>query len=269
MTSILCIGDFGTGKIGQYKVSNLLNFLIKKFNSKFILGLGDNIYPDGVSSVNDPEFFEKFEKPYLDLPEHIKFYNVLGNHDYHIKTSPLNQIKYTHISNRWVMPHNFYCFRKKFNKVPVEFIGIDTNIYKMKNRKLQEQWILNTIYESKARWIVVFGHHPWKSFGAHGNCDEELDELYNKINNIGKVDLILSGHDHDKQHILIPDKPNMIVCGVGAETRDTINFFNNKELKYFSPTLGCAMIDFYKTKMKISFYNTDKEKEYSFLVNKI
>ena len=270
MTSILCIGDFGTGENGQYIVSDLLKYLINKYKCRFILGLGDNIYPDGVSSTKDKQFIEKFEKPYLDLPEHIKFYHVLGNHDYHIKASPLNQIKYTQISNRWIMPHNFYCFRKKFNKVPVEFIGIDTNLCKMKNRKLQEQWILNTIYESKARWIIVFGHHPWKSFGAHGDCDEELDKLYNKISNIGKVDLILSGHDHDKQHIYIPGKPNMIVCGVGSETRETIQFYNNKELKYYSPTLGCAMIDFSNKKnMKISFYNSDKEVEYSFLINKI
>ena len=132
MTSILCIGDFGTGNQGQYIVADLLKHLIKKHKCKFILGLGDNIYPDGVSNTQDPQFFEKFEKPYLDLPEHIKFYHVLGNHDYHIKVSPINQIKYMQISNRWVMPHNFYCFRKKINKVHVEFIGIDTNLCKMK-----------------------------------------------------------------------------------------------------------------------------------------
>ena len=118
MTSILCIGDFGTGTPGQYKVSILLKYLINKYKCKFILGLGNNINPDGVSSVKDQQFLEKFEIPYIDLPDNIKFYNVLGNNDYHIKTSPLNEIKYTNVSNRWVMPHNFYCFRKKFNKVP-------------------------------------------------------------------------------------------------------------------------------------------------------
>ena len=43
MTSILCIGDFGTGDKGQYLVADLLKFLVKKHNCKFILGLGDNI----------------------------------------------------------------------------------------------------------------------------------------------------------------------------------------------------------------------------------
>ena len=115
---------------------------------------------------------------------------------------------------------------------------------------------------------LLFGHHPYESFGAMVTV-MKTNKLYNKISNIGKVDLILSGHDHDKQHIYIPGKPNMIVCGVGSETRNTIQFYNNEELKYYSPTLGCAMIDFCKANMKISFYNCERKKEYSFLINKI
>ena len=269
MTSILFIGDFGTGNKGQYEVAELLEKLIKKYKCKFILGLGDNISPYGVKSITDQQFIDKFEIPYSILPDNIKFFNILGNHDYNIKVSPRNEIKYSKISNKWVMPHNFYCFRKKINNVPVEFIGIDTNLSKMKNRKLQEQWLLKTIYESKCRWIIVFGHHPWKSYSFNQEYDLELDELYEKINSIGKVDLILSGHDNTKQHIYIPDKPNMLICGVGSNIKDNIKFYNNQELKFISNTLGCGMIDFYKNTMNIYFYNTKGDKEYSFIVNKI
>ena len=52
----------------------------------------------------------------------------------------------------------------------------------------------------------------------------ELDELYEKINSIGKVDLIFSGHEHTKQHIYIPDKPNMVICGVGSDIEDNIKY---------------------------------------------
>ncbi len=46
----------------------------------FVVGLGDNIYESGVTSVDDPQFEEKFELPFepVDLP----FYLVLGNHDW-------------------------------------------------------------------------------------------------------------------------------------------------------------------------------------------
>ena len=76
MTSILCIGDFGTGNQGQYIVADLLKYLIKKHNCKFILGLGDNIYPNGVKSINDSQFLEKFEIPYSNLSNNIKFFNL-------------------------------------------------------------------------------------------------------------------------------------------------------------------------------------------------
>lgn len=268
MNSILCVGDFGTGEACQYKVSKLIEYLINKKNVLLILGLGDNIYPDGVHSENDTQFIEKFEKPYENIPPHIKFYNVLGNHDYHIKASPRSQIKYSKINSQWVLPHNFYCFRKKINKIPVEFFAIDTNLTKMKNRKTQEQWLINSLYESKARWRIVYGHHPWKSFGSHGNCDDILDDLYEKINRTNKVDLIISGHDHEQQHIYIPNKPNMIISGVGGKlhTGPPIMLYN--ELKYRSTNLGCCVIDFTKNFLKISFYNTEKKKEYTCIVSK-
>ena len=85
MTSILFLGDYGTGKKGQYEVANLLEKLIKKYKCKFILGLGDNISPDGVKSIKDQQFIDKFEIPYSNLPDNIKFFNVLGNNDYNIK----------------------------------------------------------------------------------------------------------------------------------------------------------------------------------------
>ena len=268
MSSILCVGDFGTGEIGQYEVSKLIKYLINKKNIILILGLGDNIYPDGVYSENDSQFKEKFEKPYESLPKHIRFYNVLGNHDYHVKCSPRSQINYSKINSQWVLPHNFYCFKKKINKIPVEFFAIDTNLTKMKNRKTQEAWLINSLYESKARWRIVFGHHPWKSFGSHGNCSDVLDELYEKINRTNKVDLIISGHDHEQQHIYIPNKPNMIISGVGAKTHHNNPIMIYNELKYRSSKLGCCMIDFTKNFLKISFYNTTKEKEYTCIVSK-
>ena len=58
--SIICIGDFGNGGIQQYNVANLMNQVIKKKNTQFVLGLGDNIYPFGVKSSEDKQFINKF-----------------------------------------------------------------------------------------------------------------------------------------------------------------------------------------------------------------
>ena len=95
MTSIICVGDFGTGEEDQYNVSKLIEYLDTKSLCNFVIGLGDNIYPGGVRSVKDSQFKTKFEEPYKNLPERIKFYNCLGNHDYMGNTK--SQIKYTNL----------------------------------------------------------------------------------------------------------------------------------------------------------------------------
>src|SRR5690554_6651396 len=53
--------------------------VVKERGASFVLLTGDNIYEDGVTSVDDPRFLDSFEYPYqnLDLP----FYLCLGNHD--------------------------------------------------------------------------------------------------------------------------------------------------------------------------------------------
>ena len=171
MTSIICVGDFGVGNKAQYNVSYLIEYLIEKYNGDLILGLGDNIYPEGVTNINDIKFIERFENPYSNLPKRIKFYNILGNHDY--KGNIKAQIKYTNYSDRWNLPNNFYCFKKNINRVPVEFFAIDTNVEKLseRNRKIQEKWVTDALKNSRARWRIVYGHHPWKSTGSHGNAN--------------------------------------------------------------------------------------------------
>ena len=56
MASILCVGSFGMGNTNQKKVADLLLYLVKKFNCKFILGTGNNIMPEGVCSSKDKQF---------------------------------------------------------------------------------------------------------------------------------------------------------------------------------------------------------------------
>jgi hypothetical protein len=278
MTSILCIGNFGTGKTEQIDVAKLLCQLCCGEECKLILGLGNNIYPDGVSSINDNQFLEKFEIPYSILPNNIKFYNILGNRDYHLKNSVRAQINYhnSEKSFRWIMPYNYYCFIKQFDGVPVEFIAIDTNLEKMKNRVSQEKWAINTLLESRGRWRILFGHHPWKNFGVEGKekkGSSKLDDLYQKLVDTGKVDLIISGHENSQQHIYIPEKPDMIISGVGGYThkedkQDKNAIFLAKELKFRSIEAGCVKIEVKRNELNVGFFNTKNDILYSFKIKK-
>jgi len=271
MEGVICIGDFGSGDDKQREVSKLMKKLIKKHNIIFILGLGDNIYPTGVESIKDNKFIEQFEEPYKNLPKHIKFYNVLGNHDYYGNTKA--QISYTNISEKWCLPHNFYCFNKKINNTSVEFYAIDTNFNKMsaKEKTIQKKWIMDSLSKSRANWHIVYGHHPWKSSGTHGKfVDGELDAFYSKLVELKKVDIMIAGHDHDQQHIHIPEHPEIIISGTGSTTRKTpvmIRSFT-KDLKFYSENLGCCVLLFTKESIEILFYNNKNEIEYSYKIIK-
>ena len=267
MSSVLCLGNFGGGNEGQYKVAKLMLYLYNKFKYKFIIGLGNNIIPEGVKSINDKGFKDKFEEPYKELLKNIKFYNILGEIDYISKKSVNSEIKYGTINKRWVLPNNFYCFKKVINKTTIEFIVIDTNLSKLKNKKTQEVWAINTLLESKSRWNILVSHHPWYSFGR-SECDEELNLLYSKLNNTRKIDLIISGYETNQQHIYIPNKPNMIISGVGCvnDKEPILELFS--ELKFTSNKLGCLIIDFSKNKLNISFYDINKVKIHNFSILK-
>tara|TARA_Y100000590_G_scaffold98485_3_gene112076 strand:+ start:15795 stop:16604 length:810 start_codon:yes stop_codon:yes gene_type:complete len=267
--SIICIGDFGMGNDNQIRVSKLLKKLISNYSTKLVLGLGDNIYPDGIQSVDDKKLISQFEEPYRNLPKGIKFYNVLGNHDYHGKVKP--QIDYTNISDRWILYNNWYHFEKKINNQLIHFYAIDTNFDKLsdKMKKKQESEILDALEKSKAKWNIVYGHHPFKSTGYHGNSSSDLELFYKKLIATNKVDIILSGHDHDQQHLYIPDLPHLIVSGTGSDTRKVASIFRSTfDLLFYSEELGCGVLIFDKDKINIKFFNVDGEELYSYTINK-
>ena len=77
----VALGDMGEGGIAQTQVAQAMFSVCQRDGCDFVLGLGDNIYPHGVQSVNDPAFQEKFEQPYSSF-QGIDFWMILGNHDW-------------------------------------------------------------------------------------------------------------------------------------------------------------------------------------------
>lgn len=279
MSSIICLGNFGTGDINQYKVANLLEYLITKFNCKIILGLGNNILnvDSDSDNITEKEFENKFISPYINILDKVKFYNIFGNEDYKFKNIIKAQLEFSKINKKWVLPNNFYCFKKILNKVPIEFIAIDSNFTKLSKdiQNIQEKWFINTVLDSRARWNIIYTHYPYDINNSNTSSNNNLNKFYEIIFNTdklsNKIDLIICGHLKYQQHIYIPDKPNMIISGVGGDydKNDLINFNIYKELKYISNNLGCVMLDFSKNNLKIQFFNIDKNKEYNFTIHKI
>ena len=129
MLEFYILGDMGSGGISQNLVADALTENIGN-KKTFVCGLGDNIYETGCTNINDIQFLTKFEKPYVNIPDTVKFYMCIGNHDYGEyppgeKGNSIHQINYGKLSEKegkkWILPSNYYSFRKQNRDVIIDF----------------------------------------------------------------------------------------------------------------------------------------------------
>jgi len=216
----LAVGDAGTGDLRQKTVAGAMENYAGKNPVRFVLYLGDNFYPNGVDSVDDPKFRTYFEEIYDKTLLNIPFYAVLGNHDY--RRNPYAQAAYTFRSSRWHMPNFYYTFTVDHNEsILCQFIALDTTpIDKWDRFATQLNWLEDVLSKSSAHWKIVFGHHTIFSNGKHGDTEDMIDEVLPILERYN-VDLYICGHDHDLQVLQQQDGVNFLVSGAGASPRVT------------------------------------------------
>tara|TARA_Y100000389_G_scaffold129980_1_gene127408 strand:+ start:38300 stop:39121 length:822 start_codon:yes stop_codon:yes gene_type:complete len=269
MVNCLAIGDMGIGTNDQLRVAKMMKKLYKKHNIQFVLGLGDNIYPDGCSSVDDILFQDNFETMYKELPDD-KWYMCLGNHDYGYQLTKKglidnskHQVDYTKHSKKWYMPSKYYSFKKG----PVEFFYLDTNLDRMSEPDIRKQLKImkHKLDNSKKKFKVVVGHHTWRSIAGHGNAEPRFETFLEDLFRDTKPHLYMCGHDHCKS-LMTKDGITLVISGNGGESYDEPNvnmeMMKDCQLDYFSPSLGFTMLNMKDKSINISFYNVDGFKEY-------
>lgn len=179
--------------------------------------LGDNFYLDGVRSLEDPLWKERFEDAFAGAKLQVPFYAVLGNHD--CRGEPDVEIAYSRKSSRWRMPARWYSFTVPMRSGgEVQFLALDTQLLAGTGAEsdAERKWLAQEVSSSTARWKVAFAHHPALSHGSHG-ATPGLEDLIDR----SKIDLYVTGHDHDLQVLRSKAGWVQIVSGTGSSTRDT------------------------------------------------
>lgn len=246
----IAVGDTGTGGPIQYSVAKAMEDKCKKSGCDFGIILGDNIYNSGVSSVDDPQFKTKFEDPYKNLD--FRFYLTLGNHDY--RGNVQAEIDYTKKSKKWYMPGRTY----HFSRGPADFFSIDTDA----PSEAQVNELTKEINNSKAKWKIVFGHHPRYTNGVYENATGELQRLLDKPL-CGKADLYLCGHEHDKQHLKKACGVEYLIVGTGGGVRTKLRPAPNSLFAKATPGFSWFEIDQHRMHFEILDAKGNIEYQYS------
>jgi tartrate-resistant acid phosphatase type 5 len=201
---VLAFGDFGTGSKEQKEVAASMLKFHRQTPFDFAVTLGDNFYSYGMESPADPRWKTWWDELYDPLG--IQFYATLGNHDWGFADSPAAEILYARQSPSWRMPAPYYTYTAG----PVQFFALDTN----EVSEAQLWWLKDELTKSRARWKLVYGHHPVYSAGAHADNPGLIKRLLPVLR--GRADVYLAGHDHDLQHLKAEEGVHFFVSGGGG-----------------------------------------------------
>lgn len=296
---MIVLGDTGEGNAAQRAVGVAIRDLCALEGCDFALLLGDNIYDDGVAGVDDEQWQTKFEQPYADVD--LPFYAVLGNHDYggqllfdvpglgnEWDKGPI-EVQYTEYSDKWRMPDTHYTLR--FGNVGI--IALDTNsiLWENTDHGDQREWWPTAVAEMEgADWVLVAGHHPYRSNGTHGNAGQyDAPELFGievpnplPIQNgnamkaffdevvCGVPDLFLAGHDHSRQWLDEPEAlcgAEMIVSGAGAKVTEIVGRGNAAHFEDASEE-GFLYLVFEGRTMRGQFYDAEGNLDFERVITK-
>jgi hypothetical protein len=250
---IVVFGDFGDGSESQRRTAEAIGKEHARKPFDFGLTLGDNFYEEGSESPSDPRWKSQWENLYGPLG--IRFYPVLGNHDWKLPDSPAAEILYA--SATWKMPSPYYAFTAG----DVAFFGVDTN----EVSDLQLEWLRGALEKSRSRWRVVYGHHPIYSAGQHGDTTRLVEHLLPVLRD--RADVYLCGHDHDMQHLKPDGGVHFFVAGAGGAHQRPIHP-HPRTLFAKTDVHGFAAIEVAGDKLTVRFIADDGSELYRYTLEK-
>lgn len=236
-THFYVLGDWGrNGFEHQKDVANAMQAAAFVLEPEFIFSTGDNFYPNGIASVNDPYWNTSYEEIYNGNLLYCPWYVALGNHDY--RGNPQAQIEYSNVSQRWTMPSRYFYVDKLLedDKTTARFVIVDTNPFEddyyeegkyrskviTQDTTAQLNWLDNVLGETNTDWTIAIGHHPFYTSGKRAGDVPYVRNHFEKVFEKHTVHAYFAGHEHDLQH----QKPANIfthhfVSGAGSEVRPT------------------------------------------------
>ena len=263
--NLIALGDMGTGGADQKRVAQWMEAVCSDHGVDGVIFLGDNIYPHGVSSVDDPQWPGKALVPY-DLPclRNVPRYPILGNHDY--EGNPQAQIDMDSHHPVWTFPNRFYSV--VFAPF-LGFTGIDSVVldFCFSPALCSIDFLLKQLQQFKNRIHLVAGHHPIKTSSNRGPTHRGgiRGAVIGKLL-CNKGVIYLSGHAHHLEYRYDPDcDQHMITAGGGGAA--IYDGEKQPQVDFFSPSLGFVFLKVRSDQVTVSFYTGHRKEAFSKVIS--
>ena len=203
------IGDSGRGSVEQHDVAARMVAYRKRFDYRFVLMAGDNIY-EGPATPEDYRL--KFAEPYkLLLDAGVNFFAVLGNHD-----DP-RQIHYGPFN---MDGHRYYTFTPPVDLITrlntrVRFFALDSTALDGE----QMQWLERELRESDAEWKIALLHYPLYTSGRYALAARGHRFALESAFVDGGINVVFSGHEHFYQRSQLQKNILYFVTGGAGSLR--------------------------------------------------
>ncbi|MCH8921949.1 MAG: metallophosphoesterase [Planctomycetes bacterium] len=206
---------------------------------EFILGRGDNRYPEQTSDVQ-------------------RFFPTLGNHDV-VGNSAAGYLDYFHDDTDGdpaggrLPPgvHEPLGTYYDFQRGPVHFFAIDSEHARgnAASRTAQMQWLETALAESTAPWKLVYFHDPpFSSSGSEATMQWPFEQW--------GADAVLAGHRHNYERVLRDGLAYFVVGTSGASLHSFTTVVAGSEARYNSDH-GTMLVTASAGEITFDFFSID------------
>lgn len=240
------IGDYGGGGQPEADVANLVH----SWQVDFIITTGDNNYPDGAAETIDDHigrFYHSYIFPYVGKygsgADVNRFFPTLGNHDWNTDAAK-PYLDY------FALPGNERYY--DFTWGAVHFFALDSDSREpdgVGQKSIQAKWLQEKLAASQAVWKVVYFHHAPYSSGLHGPT-EWAQWPYAAWG----ADVVLAGHDHTYERLLIDGIPYFVNGLGGGSIYNFENVHPGSQVRY-NADYGAMLVEADANKMVFQFFN--------------
>lgn len=271
------LSDMGsTGRYRQDSVAARVNALSRTLRPKFVINQGDFFHDNGVKDTLDPLWDKQFEKMFTAPELAVKWYSIIGNHEY--IGNPQALVDYGLHHPRWTMPARNYTFVQQVDSATsIRFVMLDTSpfvfLYRhdSKYREVMKQdpektvaFADSVLAQSGETWKVVVGHHPlYTSDFVQGNTYDLIEGIAPLLRKY-KVDFYLFGHIHKFEHVH-RDGVDFMATSTGVKPRGTNPWFFTR---YVARSLGFTVCHVTKDDFTVYFVNEKGKTLYSYRKSK-